>query len=67
MIKLKPGQFAMINGTLYRAKKRDHMHILDCQGCALNNFISCPNIAFANCERPISINCEEDGIILIKV
>ena len=67
MIKLKPGQLCTINRVVYRAKKREGKHFLDCTGCALNNPIVCPNISFVNADNPTAINCEESGIILIRV
>ena len=41
---LKPGQFAMINGTLYRARKRT----AGCSGCPLDDFFKCPAVKFKN-------------------
>lgn len=59
---LKPGQLATINHTVYRAKRRTYL----CDGCAFNN-LSCPNIAFQNEKREKRIECDIEGIILIKV
>lgn len=58
----KPGQFCTINGTVYRAKKR----IRDCQGCALDNILLCPNIVDRRKEKP-ELECELNNIILIRV
>ena len=64
---LKPGQLCTINKVLYRAKKRDPENYLSCTGCALNNPFSCPNIAFQNVENKTPLNCNVDGLILVKV
>ena len=67
MITLKPGRLCTINKVVYRAKKKDSMHLLDCTGCALNSPFTCPNMAFANADNTSGqINCEEAGIILVK-
>ena len=58
----KPGQLCMINGMLYRAKKRT----LCCQGCALDDILKCPNIGTPkNEENPYA--CSIDDIIFVKV
>lgn len=67
MIVLKPGQFCTINNTLYRAKKRDVTKFLECTGCALNNFFTCPNICYANYNKQKQIDCDKHSIILVKV
>lgn len=64
---IKPGQLCTINHVLYRAKRKESGHFLDCTGCALNNPMSCPNIAFTNCDNKTPINCESDGLIFVKV
>lgn len=58
----KPGQFCTIDGVVYRAKKRTH----DCDGCALDNIILCPNIVDRRKDKP-QLECELNNIILIKV
>lgn len=67
MKRYKAGQIASINGTVYRVKKRTPENILSCTGCSLNNLISCPNIAFANAENKMPLNCDTDGLIFIKI
>lgn len=54
---LKPGQFCMIHGTLYRVKKRQD----GCSGCALDNFFVCPSIKTKTSES--LIDCYSMGII----
>lgn len=66
-MKLRPGSLCTINRVVYRAKKRDSEHFLDCTGCDLNSPFSCPNIAFANCNNKITINCEDARIILKRI
>ena len=67
MIHLKPGRLCTVNKVVYRAKKKDSMHLLDCTGCALNSPFTCPNMAFQNVDNDEGrINCEEAGIILVK-
>lgn len=63
--KIKPGQFVWIKGALYRAKKRENY--LSCSGCALNNYINCPNTMPVNIEKKEQLNCEIDGLIFVKV
>lgn len=58
----KPGQFCTINGIVYRAKKR----VKDCNGCALDNILLCPNIVDRRQGKP-ELDCELNDIILIKV
>jgi len=53
----KPGQYASINGQIYRAKKR----IDGCKGCVLNDMILCPMIA----NKKKTVNCHVDDIIFI--
>ena len=63
----KPGQIASIHGNIYRVKKRAPENILSCTGCALNNLVSCPNIAFTNTENKTPLNCDVDGLIFVKI
>lgn len=58
----KPGQFCTINGIIYRGKRRT----CGCRGCALNNFIACPNIVDSRNGTP-ALECAINDIILIKV
>lgn len=58
----KPGQFCTINKTVYRAKRRTN----GCYGCALNNFISCPNIVDSRNGTP-ALECAINDIILTRV
>lgn len=67
MITLKPGQLCTINGVLYRAKKRNVRNFLECTGCALNDFFTCPNICYANYNKQKQIDCDKYNIILTKV
>lgn len=59
---MKPGQFAIINNTLYRAKKR----INGCEGCDLDSLYSCPCIVDRRFEEP-KYNCAILDIIFKKV
>lgn len=58
----KPGQFCTINGVVYRAKKRTNR----CQGCALDDFIMCPNIGDSRSPEQL-LECSLNDIILVKV
>lgn len=62
MSQIKPGQFATINGTLYRAKKR----VDGCKGCDLDSLILCPCVVDRRFESP-KYNCELLNIIFKKV
>lgn len=58
----KPGQLCNINGTLYRAKRREFC----CKGCALDDIRTCPNIGTPKGEEnPYA--CSQDDIIFVKV
>lgn len=63
--KIKPGQIYhpwTIAGNV-RAKKR----ICGCNGCILNNFITCPEVRPKNNNFPHETpNCEENNIIFVK-
>jgi hypothetical protein len=59
---IKPGQFYAVDGIIYRAKKR----INNCQGCALDNILLCPNIVDRRKEKP-KLDCELSNIILIRI
>jgi hypothetical protein len=61
MKQLKPGQLCIINGTLYRAKKRTD----GCSGCSLDNFFVCPSIKLKN--KSGLLDCYSMGIILVRV
>ena len=58
----KPGQFCTIGGTLYRARKRTN----ECQGCALDDLLLCPNIVDRRTDKP-ELECDLNNIILVKV
>ena len=58
----KPGQFCIINGVLYRGKKRSE----GCRGCDLNSFATCPNIVDSRNGTPL-LDCTINNIILKKV
>lgn len=58
----KPGQFCTIDGVVYRAKKRTN----ECQGCALDSLILCPNIVDKRYEKP-KLECVLNNIILSRV
>lgn len=58
----KAGQICNINGVLYRARKRTN----GCHGCALDNFISCPNIQDSRKPNGPVLECELNNIILTK-
>lgn len=60
--RLKPGQFCTINRVVYRAKKRSH----GCNGCALDDFVRCPNIVDSR-SGELAIECSLDNIILVRV
>ena len=57
----KAGQFFVHNEVLYRAKRRQPG--TGCNGCVLNNWVSCPNIGVK--EKPL--DCAVDDIIFVKV
>lgn len=58
----KPGQIVNVNGTLFRAKKRENK----CEGCILNDLLTCPNIGVPkNKEKPYA--CSIDDIIFVKI
>ena len=58
----KPGQFCIINKVLYRAKKRT----CGCTGCALDNFLLCPNIVDSRNGKRL-LECSLNNIILVRV
>ena len=58
----KPGQFCIINGTLYRGKRRQN----GCNGCALNDIFRCPNVTDSRSTKK-PFDCIINDIILIKV
>ena len=58
----KPGQFCTIGGVVYRAKKRTH----ECDGCALDSLILCPNIVDLRKNKP-ELECVLNNIILVRV
>lgn len=58
----KPGQFFTYNNVVYRAKKRTK----GCNGCALNNYVSCPNIKDARTNNK-RLECESNNIILVRM
>ena len=62
MSSIKPGQFATINGTVYRAKKRSD----GCKGCDLDSLTLCPCIVDRRHEEP-KYNCALSDIIFKKV
>jgi len=58
----KPGQFTVINGILYRGKKRTD----GCKGCFFDDITMCPNVVDSRSnERPLE--CSLYDIILVKV
>lgn len=59
----KPGQFCTVYGALYRAKKRYN----GCSGCIFDNFTSCPNIQDSRKNDSPVLECEINGIIIVKV
>lgn len=60
--KVKPGQFASINGCVCRARKR----IKGCKGCIFNNFFSC--LYITKNSRCGNVNeCELNGVIYTKI
>ena len=59
----RSGQFCVINKVLYRATKRTS----GCNGCALDNFVSCPNIQDSRKPPSPILECELNNIILKKV
>lgn len=59
----RAGQFCTINGVLYRATKRKN----GCTGCALDNFVSCPNIKDSRRRTSNVLECAINNIILTKV
>lgn len=63
MKSLKPGQLAIINRNLFRAKRRNG----GCQGCFFeNSFFTCPGVVnFRTGKR--NLDCDENLIILVKV
>lgn len=68
MKRLKPGNLCTIGNSVYRAvRKKGDSYFLDCSGCALNSPMSCPNIAFTNCKNKTPLNCEQDGLIFVRV
>lgn len=56
----KPGQFMFINNKLCRAAKRTN----GCKGCILDDIYLCPNISDKRYHK--GLNCEENGIIIVK-
>jgi len=57
----KPGQFTMINGILYRAKRRTD----GCKGCDLDDITLCPNVTDSRTgDKPLE--CSLSDIILKK-
>ena len=58
----KPGQFCNINGTLYRAKRRED----GCKGCVLNDILTCPNITDSRNGTRL-LECSLNDIILVNV
>ena len=59
----KPGQFAIINGILYRAKRREYGN---CTGCALDSVFRCPNVTDVRAlEKPLQ--CSIHRLIFVKV
>ena len=62
-MKLKPGQFCMLNGKLYRAKRKT----AGCQGCAFSrNVFTCPAVINSR-HQTSKLDCDMDMIILTKV
>lgn len=59
----KPGQLCTINNVVYRARRRKS----GCYGCALDNFVSCPNIVDSRYNTGRTLECEINGIILTKL
>ena len=59
---MRAGQFAIIRGTLYRAKNR----VNGCHGCDLNSLTMCPCIVDRRREKP-KYNCSLLDIIFKKV
>lgn len=59
----KPGQFCTINNIVYRAKRRTY----GCRGCALDDFIMCPNIVDSKGNHKKPLNCDLNDIILVRV
>lgn len=58
----KAGQFCVLNGIYYRAKKRTN----GCQGCSLDSLLLCPNIVDKRKEKP-ELECELNNIILTRI
>lgn len=59
----KPGQFCMINGILYRAKRRTS----GCEGCSLYPITLCPNVVDRRFRKQRPLDCDINDIILVKV
>ena len=55
----KPGQYCSVNGVVYRAVKRTN----GCQGCSLNNLLTCPGIIDSKTQSK-EIDCATQNIIL---
>ena len=64
---MRPGQFVNIRGRILRVKKRAPENTLSCSGCILNNYISCPNVMFANDKEAYNpLPCCDEGYIFVK-
>ena len=55
----KAGRLVKYDSKLFRYKKRTD----GCEGCILNDMISCPRMGK---DQDTSITCIEDGLILTK-
>lgn len=55
----KPGQYCSVNGVVYRAVKRTN----GCQGCNLNNLLTCPGIIDSKTKEK-EIDCTTQNIVL---
>lgn len=60
---MKPGQFIAVRGCLYRIKRRTN----GCDGCALDNPFTCPNIQDSRRRSTPQLECLINDIILVRV